>query len=479
MGVRLMKFDYAVIGGGVVGSAILNKLTRLGKSCVLLEKESDVGFGSSKANSAIIHTGFDCTPGTLKAKLNVRGAEMFPEIAKRLGVKIVNNGHLVVGNDLERLNELKQRGESNGVKGLEIIGADKLHELEPMLSTNIKYALFAPSGCIIPSYELAVAFAEEAVINGAVVKLCFDTKNITNIDGLYHIESKDDSVDAKVVINACGSGYNDVAKLIGSETYPLSFRRGEYYILDKNHSNVCAHTIFPLPTKESKGILITNTVAGNILVGPTSYESDTSTKTTSAGLKEVKEKALLEMPDLPFRGNIRVFSGVRNISGSDFIIEKSRLKENVINLAGICSPGLSACPAIAEMVAELLGLNPNAEVKELKKLESKIIMADLSLEEQNKQIKKNPDYGKVVCKCENISLGEIIDAVNSPIPATTVDAVKRRTRAGMGRCQGGFCIFAVMEEIAKATNKKFDDIEKDALGSKIIQSEIKPDGGMA
>lgn len=474
-----MMFEYAIIGGGVVGTAILNKLTRLGKSCVLLEKENDVGFGSSKANSAIIHTGFDCTPGTLKAKLNVRGAEIFPELAKRLGIKIVNNGHLVVGNDIERLKELKRKGEKNGVKGLEIISEDKLHELEPMLSDNIKYALYAPSGCIIPSYELAVSLAEEAVINGAVVKLCFNAKKITRINGFYHIECDGDSVEAKVVINACGSGYNDIAKLIGSENYPLLFRRGEYYILDKNYSDICSHTVFPLPTKESKGILITNTVAGNILVGPTSYESDVSTKTTSEGLKEVKEKALSEMPDLPFKGNIRVFSGVRNISGNDFIVERSRIKDNVINVAGICSPGLSACPAIAEMVAELLGLNPNAEIKGLKKLAKKVIMADLSLEEQNKQIQKNPNYGKVVCKCENISLGEIIDAVNSPIPATTVDAIKRRTRAGMGRCQGGFCIFSVMEEIARATNKNFEDIEKDAIGSKIIQSEIKPDGGMA
>ena len=474
-----MMFEYAIIGGGVVGTAILNKLTRLGKSCVLLEKENDVGFGSSKANSAIIHTGFDCTPGTLKAKLNVRGAEIFPELAKRLGIKIVNNGHLVVGNDIERLKELKRKGEKNGVKGLEIISEDKLHELEPMLSDNIKYALYAPSGCIIPSYELAVSLAEEAVINGAVVKLCFNAKKITRINGFYHIECDGDSVEAKVVINACGSGYNDIAKLIGSENYPLLFRRGEYYILDKNYSDICSHTVFPLPTKESKGILITNTVAGNILVGPTSYESDVSTKTTSEGLKEVKVKALSEMPDLPFKGNIRVFSGVRNISGDDFIVERSRIKDNVINVAGICSPGLSACPAIAEMVAELLGLNPNAEIKGLKKLAKKVIMADLSLEEQNKQIQKNPNYGKVVCKCENISLGEIIDAVNSPIPATTVDAIKRRTRAGMGRCQGGFCIFSVMEEIARATNKNFEDIEKDAIGSKIIQSEIKPDGGMA
>ena len=474
-----MKFEYAIIGGGVVGTAIFNKLTRLGKSCVLLEKESDVGFGSSKANSGIVHTGFDCTPGTLKAKLNVRGAQLFPEIAKRLQVKLVNNGHLVVGNDIEHLKNLFNKGVQNGVQGLEIINSEKLHALEPRLSEDIKHALYAPTGCVVSSYELSVAFAEEAVLNGAVVKLRYEIMEVSYKNGMYCIASADECVYAKAIINASGSGYNDVAKLIGSETYPLTFRRGEYYILDKNHKDICSHTIFPLPSKDSKGILITSTTSGNILVGPTSYESDTSTKTSQSGLSEVRTKALAEMPSLPLRGAIRVFSGVRNISGNDFIIEKSRSKECVINVAGICSPGLSSAPAIAEMVASLVGLDPNNEVKRLKLLPRKVVMADLSLEEQNAIIKKNPNYGKVICKCENISLGEIIDAINSPLPACTVDAVKRRTRAGMGRCQGGFCIFSVMEQLAKFNRIQFDKVEKDAKGSTIIHSDIKPDGGMA
>ncbi len=474
-----MCFDYAIIGGGIVGCSIFNKLTRLGFNCVLFEKENDLGFGSSKANSGIVHTGLDCLPNTLKAKLNVRGAKLFPEIAKRLNVQFVNNGHLIVGNDLGKLNELKLQGEKNGVKGLKILNSNELHKQEPLLSDDIKYALYAPTGGIISSYELAVAFAEEAVINGGKVELNFNTTKIENNDGVYQIKCNEKEIIARTIINACGAGFNDISKLIGTEEYPLQFRRGEYYLLDKEVSNVCHHTIFPLPTKYSKGVLITNTASGNILIGPTSYESDTSTKTTTAGLSEIRTKALEEMPSLPLRSNIRVFSGVRNISGNDFIIEKSKVKPNVVNVAGICSPGLSATPAIAEYVAELLGLDPKKEKRCLKKLPEKFVMAGLPLPKQNQIIKSNPNYGKVVCKCENVSLGEILDAINSPVPATTVDAVKRRTRAGMGRCQGGFCIFAVMEKLAEVHNQKFDNIEKDARGSKIIQSDIKPNGGMS
>ena len=473
-----MVFDFAIVGGGIVGCSIFNKLTRLGFKCVVVEKENDLGFGSSKANSGIIHTGLDCLPNTLKAKLNVRGAKLFPEIAKRLHVKFVNNGHLIVGNDLEKIKALKEQGETNGVVGLKILNSKELHEKEPLLSSDIIYALFAPTGGIVSSYELAVALAEEAVINGGVVELNFNTIKVASVGGNYKIISKAKDIEAKTIINACGAGFNDISKLIGAEEYPLQFRRGEYYLLDKEVSNVCSHTIFPLPTQYSKGVLITNTAAGNILVGPTSYESDISTKTTTAGLSEIRAKALEEMPKLPLRSNIRVFSGVRNISGNDFIIEKSKIKQNIINVAGICSPGLSAAPAIAEYVAEMIGLDPKKEKKSLHKLPPKIVMAELPLQKQNQIIKENPSYGKVICKCENISLGEILNAINSPVPATTVDAVKRRTRAGMGRCQGGFCIFSIMEKLAMAQGGKFEDIEKDANGSKIIQCDIKPNGGM-
>lgn len=474
----MKRFDYCIIGGGVVGCAILNKLTRLGKTACLIEKESDVGMGSSKANSGIIHTGFDCKTGTLKAKLNARGFNLYEDILKRLNVEYKVNGHLVVGNDLEKIKELYQRGVDNGVKNLSICKSDLLQQLEPNLNKDIKYGLYAKNGMIVSSYELSVAFCEEAIINGAEVFLTTEVKSSkTEKDGIVLSLSDGREFGAGYVINSAGAGYNEVSKILGSEEYPLEFRRGEYYIIDRGYENFCSHTIFPLPTAESKGILITNTASGNILVGPTSYLSDNSTKTTELGLQEVKNKALDEMPNLPLYGNIRVFSGVRNISGKDFIIEKSKTNPFVINLVGICSPGLSSAPAIAEFVAELLGLDYTKEYDGLKTLKPKLRIRNLSIEEQDKLIKKNPKYGEIVCKCEEISLGEIEDAILSPLGAKTVDAVKRRTRAGMGRCQSGFCIFKVMENLAKLNNANFNDIEKDAIGSKIIHSSIKPNKG--
>ncbi len=468
-----MVYDFAIIGGGVVGSAIFNKLTRVGKKCVLLEIQNDVGFGASRANSGILHTGFDCKPNTLKAKLNVRGFEIYPNILNRLGVPYKENGHLVVGNDLKKLEELMQRGINNGVENLKIINQAELQVLEPNLNKDIKYALYAPHGKIVSSYELAVKFTEESLINGSDVLLKFNTKEILKDNDIFSLSDGKSMVKAKNLVNACASGFNDIAKLIGSETYDFKFRRGEYYVLDKVFTNFCSHTIFPLPTKDSKGVLITNTAGGNILVGPTSYESTTSTKTTSVGLKSVKELALTEMPNLPIKSGIRVFSGVRSLVGDDFVIEKSKFISNVVNVAGICSPGLTSAPAIAEMVCELFEINPNNEKKNLKKLKKQIKMNELSKKEQAEIISRNPEYGKIICKCEEISLGEIKDAINSPLKAATVDAVKRRTRAGMGRCQGGFCIFSIMEQLAKNNKTNFDDIEKDSEGSKIIVCDIK------
>lgn len=468
-------FDVCIIGGGVVGTAILNKLTRLGKSCALIEIQNDVGFGASRANTALIHSGIDCKPGTLKAKLNVRGNALFPSLAKRLGVPFVQNGHLIVGNDEDKLIDLVCRADKNGVKGVKLLRGAELHSLEPNLSKAIKSGLFVPSGGMISSYNLAVAFVEESILNGASVLLEFDTKTIIKQDGEFVLKSTDGRiVCAKSIINACGEGYNKIANLIGSEEYDLIFRRGEYFLLDRTAKEYALHPVFPLPTEYSKGILVSPTVHGNILVGPTSIVSDCAEITTEEGLNIIKKEVASTFENVPFKENIRVFSGVRTICGEDFIIEKSGKVDGVINIAGICSPGLSASPAIAEFVAELLGLKPNKEKRNLKKRKPLTALNEMTMVEQNKIIKNNPDFGKVVCRCENISLGEIKECLNSPLPVKSVDAVKRRTRAGMGRCQGGFCIFQVMEEIAKANKIEFSEVVKDGVDSQIIRSKIKP-----
>ena len=467
-----MVYDYAIIGGGVVGSAIFNKFTRLGKKCILIEKENDVGFGASKANTALVHSGVDCKPKTLKAKLNVRGAELFPSICSRLGVKYVNNGHIIVGNDLQKLEELKERGKANKVKGLKIIDATRLQKLEPNISKEILFGLYVPTGGIVSSYELAVAFCEEAIVNGGAVVRAYDIKKIKKQEDYFSLSNLESEFFAKNIINASGSGYNNIAKLIGSEQYDIVHRRGEYYLLDNSVSDFVTRTIFPLPTKESKGIIVSPTTYGNILLGPTSEVSDDDRPiTTSEGLQKVKEGVSKNFNNIPFNKNIRVFSGVRSVVGDDFIIEKSKVVSGVINLAGICSPGLSASPAIAEYVAELENINGEEVKTKQRAIYPKL--SDLTIEEQDKLISENPDYGKVICKCESISLGEIKNCLYSPLPPLTVDGVKRRTRAGMGRCQGGFCIFAVMEELSKRFKVDFKTIEKDAVNSKIIISDIK------
>lgn len=468
-------FDYIVIGGGVVGSAILNKFTRLGKKCALVEIQNDVGFGASRANTALIHSGIDCKPNTLKAKLNVRGNELFPALAKRLGVPYDQTGHLIVGNDTSKLDELIKRARANGVKGVKLLSGKALRRMEPNLNKEILYGLFVPSGGIIESYMLSVALVEEAVINGASLFLEFDTKKIEKKDDIFKLISKDGrELLGKVIINSAGAGFNDISKLLKSENYPIVHRLGEYYLLDRTCKNFVSHPVFPLPTEYSKGVLVSPTVHGNVLVGPTSSISDSLPITTTEGLSKVKRDANLTFENIPYKENIRVFSGVRTLIGDDFVIKRSGLAENVINVAGICSPGLSSCPAIAEMVADICGLNPNLELRNLKQRQPITNLKTLPVSEQNKIIKSNPDYGKVVCRCENISLGEIKEAITGVIPAKSVDAVKRRTRAGMGRCQSGFCIFAVMEELAKENNVSMDKVLKDGVNSVILKSKIKP-----
>ena len=467
-------FDYLVIGGGVVGTAILNKLTRLGKKTALVEIQNDVGFGASRANTALVHSGIDCKPNTLKAKLNVRGNELYPEMCARLGVKFVQDGHLIVGNDKEKLNNLIARAKANGVQGVKLLNKTQLKKLEPNLSETIEMGLFVPTGGMVSSYNLAVALAEESIINGAEVFLTFETKKIIKTKTGFEVCSCDGrKIETKNIINASGAGVNQINKLMGAEIFETVFRRGEYYLLDHSVSSFVSHPVFPLPTEFSKGILVSPTVHGNIMVGPTSIVGTSDAITTKEGLSQIKREVNSTFNNVPFRENIRVFSGVRTIVGDDFIIEKSAKVDGLINVAGICSPGLSSAPAIAEYVANLVGLDANAEIKKLKKRKPITVLNEMTLEEQNKLIKKNPDFGKVVCRCENISLGEIKEAVNSPLPATSVDAVKRRTRAGMGRCQSGFCIFQVMEEIAKGTGQRFEDVPKDGVGSKILKSRIK------
>lgn len=465
-------YDVAVIGGGVIGCQIFDDLTLSAVKAVLIEKELDVATGTTKANSGIIHAGFDAKPNTLKAHFNVEGNLMYPSICRRLGIKLKKCGAYVVGDRLDTINDLYHRGELNGVKGLKVLKGKELKEALPNLTDNIKYGLFAENSYIIDPYLYAICLAEEGVINGGKVLLdCNITKVIDN-GKYFELYDNNKVVFAKNIVNATGFGYNEMAKILKSETYDIKYRRGEYYVLDHNAKDVVPCTVFPLPTKAGKGVLVTPTVDGNVLVGPTSTESNNETLTTIDGLNDIKLKVANMLNNINLSQTIRVFSGVRSIVGDDFVIEKSKKVKGVINIAGICSPGLSSAPAISKYVIEqLLGyayeVNPNA-----KKIRPYIKLSELSTEVKNKLIKSNPDYGKIICKCEEVSLGEIKDAINRPIRPTTIDGIKRRCRAGMGRCQGGFCADKVALILAKENKMKLTDIRRDRKNGKYVLGSI-------
>jgi len=468
-----MVFDYAILGGGVVGAAVLNKLTRVGKRCILIEKGNDVAIGTTKANTGLVHAGFDAKPGTLKATLNVKGAKMMEELCARLFVPYKRNGALVVGNDLKQLKKLYERGIKNRVQGLNIIDRKSLQKLVPNINKDIKYALYARTAGIVSPYELAIALAEEAVINGAKFKFNYELVKAEYVKEVYLLSNGKEVIKAKGIINATGAGYNEVAKILGAEEYPITYRVGEYYLLDKSEIGLTSVTVFPLPTENSKGVVVTPTVDGNILIGPNAINIDKlSTRTTIEGLKEVKMNALQIFPNARFNKNIRNFAGVRSVVGEDFIIEKSRKAKNVINIAGICSPGLTAAPAIADMVVrELLAIN--AKEKRMKSRTPLIHTKDLSEKEFNALIKSDKNYGKIICRCEQVTAGEIIAALNSPLKPNSIDGIKRRTRAGMGRCQGGFCLIDELEIISKSNKTPMEKIVKENLNSNYVIGDIK------
>jgi len=466
-----MVFDVAILGGGVIGCAILNKLTRLNKNCLLIEKGSDVAVGTSKANSGIVHAGFDAKIGSLKARFNVRGAELFPSLCKDLSVPFVRNGAVIIGNDELVVKELYDRGVANGVKGLEVLRRDELYKKLPCITEDISCGLFASTSAIVSPYQLTIAFAEEAVINGAQIVFNYETTSFRKENDYYVLSNGVEEYKAKKIIIAVGGEHNNVAKILGTQEYDIKYRRGEYYLLDKGAMDINGLTIFPLPSKTSKGVLISPTTSGNIIVGPTSILSENNnTATTSEGLKEISGKANSMLTNINLKKNIRVFSGVRTLVGDDFVIEKDKNNSDIINITGICSPGLTSAPAIAEYIAEMLEIN-NEEKEMIKRTEFPKLQGKTN-NQISELIRQDSRYGKIVCRCENVSEMEIINAINSPLKPRSLDAIKRRTRAGMGRCQGGFCFLKVMEIIARETGSSVDEVIKENNNSRIIIGDI-------
>ncbi len=465
-------YDVLIFGAGVVGTCLATDLARSGYSVCLVDKASDVSTGASKANSGLVHAGFDAKPGTLKAKLNVEGNKMYPSLCKRLGLKLRKLGAVVIGNNTQTVKELYDRGIANGVKNLFVLSREELLKILPNITENVTCGLLAKDAYVVCPYLLTICMAEEAILNGATVLLEFDAKKIRKNNGLFEISDGKTTVFAKKVINSAGAGVNDVAKLLKTETYPIVFKRGEYFVLEQSEAHIAPVTVFPLPEKGSKGILITQTLDGNILVGPTSYESDDSTKTTREGLNLVAEKSGLLLSNVNLRKSIRQFSGVRTICGDDFVIEQSKIDNDVLTLAGICSPGLSSAPAISKYAIEKMGLIYNPTIKN-KQIEPYFLFKDLKNAEKNQLLSKDHTYGELVCKCENITKGDILNALDRPLKIHSVDGIKRRVRAGMGRCQGGFCSIPVAEIIAKTRKIPLEEVLKENKNSNVFTYPIR------
>ena len=473
-------YDCIVIGGGVIGGTVLRELSRYNLRTVLLEKENDVAMGASRANSGIVHAGFDAPCGTNKARFNVEGNRMMKDYCAELGVKYRNNGSLVVAfsdEDINTVRELLARGEKNGVRDLRILSKDELKEKEPNISDKAVGALYAPTGGIVCPYELTVAAIGNAMDNGAELMTDFDVVKTENSGGAFKVFSDDGrEVCGKVVINCAGLGGEKIASLVGDKSVKVFPRKGEYILLDRESGDFVSHTLFFAPTKLGKGVLISQTVDNNIIVGPTAEEKG-GTDTSAEGLAFITEKSKEMCPAVPFYNTITSFAGVRAYSDRhDFVIEESSAVKGLINVVGIESPGLTSAPAIAKYVAEelvgkLLPLKENKNFNPVRKPD--YFFKNLTLNEKNAVIKRDPSYGKIVCRCEQIAEGEIVRAIRENPPARSVDAVKRRTRAGMGRCQGGFCQPHVAEILARELNVPFEKVTKSGKNSELVMGESK------
>ena len=460
-------FDVAVIGAGVVGGMVARTLSAYDLRICILEKRNDVAMGASSANSAIVHAGFDAKEGSLKAKLNVKGSEMMEQVCRELGVKYKNNGSLVIGFDEEdraTLEGLLVRGNANGVKGLRLLDREELHAMEPNLSENVICALHAPTGSIVCPYELTVAAVGNAMDNGAELIRNFTVTSIDTEEGFYRIHSENAAVEAKYVINAAGLYSDAIARMVGDDSFTVHPRRGEYVLLDKECGALVSNTIFRTPSKMGKGILVSPTVDGNLLTGPTSVdmEDKDDRSTTAEGLSLVMKQSLENADGIDFRKTITSFCGLRAVgSTGDFIINLPRA--GFVNVAGVESPGLSSAPAIAEYVVELL---QNAGASFAKKADYNPNRAPMhafreaTMEEKNRIIAKDPTYGHIICRCETVTEGEILNAIRTEPRPRDLDGVKRRTRAQMGRCQGGFCSPYIVELLAKEWDMPYENVTK-------------------
>ena len=477
-------YDVVIIGCGVVGAAAAYELARYKLRVAVLEAANDIAAGTTKANSAIIHAGYDPEPGTLMAKLNGEGNRLAGEICEKLQVPFKRVGSLVVAfsaDQLPTLHRLYHQGQENGVPGLALLTGEEARALEPGLSEEVCGALLAPSAGVIDPWGFAIAMAETAVRGGVELRRDCPVTGIEDTGAGFVLHTPAGDVAARFVLNAAGVDADRVHEMLEPNDWETLPSRGEYYLLDKSEHDRVSRVIFQCPGPEGKGVLVAPTVHGNLICGPNAeaVEDRRDLGNTAAGMAEVRAKASRSVPGIQWRQNIRNFAGLRaNTTRDDFIIEESKAHPGFIDLAGIKSPGLSSAPAIAKMAARMLAagglaLEPDPDFVDRRE---HIVFKELSAGEKNELIRKDPRYGRVVCRCETITEGEIVAALHSPIPPRSINGVKRRCNAGMGRCQGGFCGPRVQEIIARELGLDQTEVLLDQAGSTILTGRTKTGG---
>ena len=477
-----MVYDVIVVGAGVIGGMLARELSRFDLSVCLLEKENDVAMGATKANSGIVHGGYDPVPGTLKARLNSTGVELLFQAAKELNVAIKRNGSMVCafGSDAEHdlLEELYEQGQKNNIPGLKIISGDEARALEPNLSKAVSRVLHVPNAGIVCPYSLAIAAVGNAMDNGVELRRNFAVTAIDKKEIFTVMAANGESVQGRYLVN-CAGGYSDkIAEMAGDGSFKIIPRAGEYMLLDKAEGNRVSHTLFQCPTAEGKGILVSPTVHGNLLVGPTATKVATpdSKDTTPEGLAVVEKLSAKSVPSVNYRQVITSFTGVRSsVAGGEFILKASDKVKGLVHAAAIDSPGLTCCVSIAKYLVDILkneglALTEKENWNPIRK--NLHAFSEMSDEEKNEMIQKDSAYGKIVCRCEQISEGEILEAIRTNPPALDMDGVKRRTRSGMGRCQGGFCSPYVMELIAREMGIPMEQVTKNGGDSVMVVGRI-------
>ena len=469
-------YDVIIIGAGVVGCAIARELSRYQVKACVIEKDGDVCNGTSKANSAISHAGFDAVPGTLKAKLNVEGNLMMEKLSKELDFPFKQTGALVVCGreaDKEKLQELYDKGIKNGVKELCILDKEEVHKMEPNLADQVVAALYAPTSGIVCPFQMTIAFAENAYANGVEFKLNTKAEQIRKVEGGYVVEAPEGIFKTRAIVNAAGVYADEIHNMVSKEKLKIVARRGDYCLLDKTAGAHVSHTIFPLPNEFGKGVLVSPTIHGNLIVGPTAMdvEDKEANNVRQEGIDFLMTKAEESVADLPMRQVITSFAGLRaHESRGDFTIGEPKDAKNFFDAAGIESPGLTSAPAIGVMVAKMVkeALNLSENKYFAAKRKGILNPQTLSKEERTALVKEHPEYGNIICRCEMVTEGEILDAIRRPLGARSLDGIKRRTRAGMGRCQSGFCSPRTMEILARELGINMAEVTKAGGESKII-----------